>query len=148
MLRGPRPLAVGASTPPPEPRPAGRALGPIVGAGLVVGALTGLVGVGGGFLIVPALVLLLGLPMKQAVGTSLLVIAMNAATGFLGYAGQVAIDWGAAGAFGAAAAAGIVVGSALTRSVSAHALRRAFAFFLVGMGVFILYQNRLALLPS
>ena len=123
-------------------------LAPIVVAGLAVGALTGLVGVGGGFLIVPSLVLLLKLPMKQAVGTSLLVISMNAATGFIGYAGQVAMSWGTTAGFATAAATGILAGSLLARSVSAGTLRRAFALFLVGMGVFILYQNRLALLPS
>jgi uncharacterized membrane protein YfcA len=148
MLRGPRPVTVGASSSSTGQGATTMRLGPIVVAGLAVGALTGLVGVGGGFLIVPALVLLLRVPMKQAVGTSLLVIAMNAATGFLGYAGQVTINWGITGAFAAAAAGGILVGSMLVRSVSAHALRRAFAFFLVGMGIFILYQNRLALLPS
>lgn len=148
MFRGPRPIGAGASGPTTDQRATEMRLGPIVAAGLTVGALTGLVGVGGGFLIVPALVLLLQLPMKQAVGTSLLVIAMNAATGFLGYAGQVTIDWETTAAFAAASAGGILVGSMLVRSVSAHALRRAFAFVLVGMGIFILYQNRVGLLPS
>ena len=123
-------------------------LGPVLIAGLSTGVLTGLLGVGGGFLIVPALVLLLALPMRQAVGTSLLVIAMNSAIGFLGYADQVTINWQIAAAFAAAAALGIVAGSSLTRAVSPQTLRGGFALFLIGVALFILYQNRLALLPA
>ena len=148
MLRGARSTSAGAAGPSLVPPTVRMPLAPVVVAGLAVGALTGLVGVGGGFLIVPALVLLLKLPMKQAIGTSLLVISMNAATGFIGYAGQVAISWGITVGFAAAAAAGILAGSMLARSFSASTLRRAFALFLVGMGFFILYQNRLALLSS
>lgn len=117
-------------------------LGLIVAEGLAVGALTGLVGVGGGFLIVPALVLLGGLGMKEAVGTSLLVIAMKSATGFLGYVGQVEIQWGFMALFTLVAAAGILAGTALVRLVSQAALKRSFAVFLLMMGAFILYQNR------
>jgi uncharacterized membrane protein YfcA len=148
MLRGPRPAPADAPGAAPNRPLAWLRSGRLLLSGLAVGVLTGLVGVGGGFLIVPALVLLLHLPMKQAVGTSLLVIALNAAIGFLGYAGQVAIPWGATGAFAAAAAAGIVAGGILGRYVSAQALRRGFALFLVGMGVFMLYQNRLVVFPS
>jgi uncharacterized membrane protein YfcA len=119
-----------------------RALLTLALTGLAVGALTGLVGVGGGFLIVPALVLLAGVPMKPAVGTSLLVIAMNAAAGFAGYLGQTPIDWGVVLAFTAVAVAGILVGTRLVRFVSQVALRRSFAVFLVAMGLFILFQNR------
>jgi uncharacterized membrane protein YfcA len=108
--------------------------------------LTGLVGVGGGFLIVPALVLLAGVPMKQAVGTSLLVIAMNAAAGFLGYAGQIEVQWGVVAAFTAVAVVGILAGASLVRYVSPRLLKRSFAAFLVAMGLFILYQSRAVLL--
>lgn len=116
----------------------------IAAAGAAVGLLTGLVGIGGGFLIVPALVLLARLPMKQAVGTSLVVIALNSASGLLGYLGRVPIDWRLAAAFTAIAGAGILVGAALVRRVPATSLRRAFAVFVLLMGVFILYQNRSA----
>ena len=116
--------------------------------GLAVGVLTGLVGVGGGFLVVPALVLLAKLPMKQAVGTSLLVIAMKSVSGFLGYAGQVEIQWGFMAGFTAVAIAGILLGSRLIRFVPQHALQRAFAVLLVLMGGFILYQNRAVLAPG
>ena len=89
--------AEGDESAPPRPLPL------IVLAGLAVGVLTGVVGVGGGFLIVPALVLLARLPMKQAVGTSLVVIAMNSAAGFTGYLGRVPIRWGFLLAFTAVA---------------------------------------------
>jgi uncharacterized protein len=114
----------------------------VVGAGLGVGVLTGLLGIGGGFLIVPALVLLLAIPMKEAVGTSLLVIALNAAAGFGGYLGTVEIAWEFLGAFTGIAIVGIVVGTHLVQHVSTGSLRRGFAVFLVVVGVFILYQNR------
>ena len=110
-------------------------------AGLGVGVLTGMVGVGGGFLIVPALVLLLGLPMHKAVGTSLVVIALNSAAGVAGYAGRVAVDWGAMALFTALAVAGVLVGAGLAPRVPAERLRRWVAIFLVVMAAFILWQN-------
>lgn len=108
---------------------------------LGVGGLTGLVGIGGGFLIVPALVLFLDVPMKRAVGTSLLVIVMNAAAGFSGYVGQVAIPWGVLAAFGLCAVGGIVAGSHLVHYVSSRALRRGFAVFLVAVALWMLFRN-------
>jgi hypothetical protein len=108
---------------------------------LGVGALTGLVGIGGGFLIVPALVLFLAVPIKRAVGTSLLVIFFNAAAGFAGYLGQVALPWALLAAFGACAVAGIVAGSHLVHYVSPRILRRAFAFFLVAVAFWMLIRN-------
>jgi uncharacterized protein len=119
----------------------------IVAEGLAVGVLTGLVGVGGGFLIVPALVLLGGLAMKEAVGTSLLVIALKSATGFLGYLGQVTVPWAFMALFTSVALLGIVGGTFLVRYVSQHALRRMFGVLLLVMGSFILYQNRGVLIP-
>jgi len=127
-----------------EPPPTVAALA-VAGAGLAVGGLTGIVGVGGGFLIVPTLVLLLRIPMKEAVGTSLVVIALNAFSGFVGYLDQVSLPWGYLTGFTAVAVAGILVGTHLVRYVSQRALRRAFAVFLVIMGLFILYKNRGAL---
>ena len=110
--------------------------------GFAVGALSGLVGVGGGFLFVPALVLLAGLPMKKAIGTSLFVIALNTAAGSLGYHGQVEVPWRTVAIFAAIAIGGIMIGTAVVRRVSQHGLRRAFAYFLFLMAAFILYQNR------
>ncbi len=116
--------------------------------GIAVGILTGLVGVGGGFLIVPALVLLAGIPMKQAVGTSLLVIAMKSTTGFLGYLGQVQIDWSFMGLFTVVAMTGIVAGTYLVRFVPQRLLRQVFAIVLLVMGAAILFQNRTVFLAT
>jgi len=120
----------------------GMSLGLIVVEGLAVGVLTGLVGVGGGFLIVPALVLLGKVPMKEAVGTSLLVIGLKSFAGFYGYLGQVEVAWGFMGLFTAVAVIGIVVGTSLVRHIPQASLQRAFAIFLMVMGIAILYQNR------
>jgi len=110
--------------------------------GLGVGILTGLVGTGGGFLFVPALVLLARLPMKTAVGTSLFVITLSTAAGAFGYRGQAAVPWGVVALFTLIAIVGIFIGTRLLRFVSQQALRRAFAYFLFGMAGFVLYQNR------
>lgn len=114
----------------------------LLALGVTVGALTGLVGVGGGFLIVPALVLLVGMPMKAAIGTSLLVISMNSASGFVGYLGKVNIPWGLVALFIVLAVVGSFAGTYLMRFVPQDALRRIFAAFLVAMAIFILYQNK------
>jgi uncharacterized membrane protein YfcA len=113
----------------------------LMGVALAVGLLTGIVGVGGGFLIVPALVLLAKVPMKQAVGTSLLVIGMNSAAGFAGYVGTVVIDWSFVGAFTGVAVAGILLGSYLVRFIRADALKRGFAILLILIGAFVLFQS-------
>jgi uncharacterized membrane protein YfcA len=140
MLRGRREPEVA-----PRQASAGRLLA--VGIlGLAVGVLTGLVGVGGGFLIVPALVLLARVPMKLAVGTSLLVIALNAASGFWGYLGLVEVRWGFMAGFTVIAIVGILAGTRLVRHVPASALRRAFGYFLIAMGLLILWQNRSTIL--
>ncbi len=131
-----------------EGRGGGLSAGLIVVEGLAVGVLTGLVGVGGGFLIVPALVLLGGIPMKEAVGTSLLVIALKSGAGFYGYLGQVEVPWGFLAGFTGVAVLGILMGTRLVGYVSQGSLRRGFAVFLVVMGVFILYRNRSVLRPA
>lgn len=113
-----------------------------ISVALSVGVLTGLVGVGGGFLVVPALVLLARVPMRQAVGTSLLVIAMNAASGFVGYLGAVDFDWSFLIGFITAAVAGALVGTALIAYVPQSALKRGFAVLLFAVGSFVLYKNR------
>lgn len=110
--------------------------------GVFVGIVTGVVGVGGGFLIVPALVLLARISMKKAVGTSLLLIALNSITGFLGYLNQVTVPWVFLIKFSSCSIVGIIIGSYLVKFVSQDKLKKAFAIFLVVMGVFILYKNR------
>ncbi|MDB4915638.1 MAG: hypothetical protein JWM95_3282 [Gemmatimonadetes bacterium] len=113
-----------------------------------VGLLTGFVGVGGGFLVVPALVVLGRESMKRAVGTSLLVISMNCASGFIGYLGRSEIPWAVVAGFTTMAVAGILVGTYLVRFVSQRALKQAFAVFLIAMGTFILVKNRAAFRPT
>lgn len=129
------------------PKATAKSMALITLVSLGVGLLTGLVGVGGGFLIVPALVLFGRLPMKQAVGSSLLVIGLNSFVGLAGYAGQVELPWRLLGAFVALAVGGILVGTWLTRYVSQAGLKRAFAMLLVVMGAFILFKNRSELFP-
>lgn len=114
---------------------AGRALAPVKTAllGGVVGAITGMVGAGGGFVIVPALVLLGGLSMPEAVGTSLLVIALQSAAGFFGHLGGVALDWPLAGAVTGLAVLGAFMGARLAGRLSPDHLRRAFGIFVLVM---------------
>jgi len=109
--------------------------------GLVVGAFTGLVGAGGGFLVVPALVLLGKLPMRQAVGTSLLIIAMKSFAGFAGYLSTTSINWQLAAMVTAAAVVGSFFGASFAGRVRQDLLRRGFAWFVVTMAVFILVQE-------
>lgn len=113
----------------------------VIAAAAGVGLLTGVVGVGGGFLIVPALVLFAALPMQRAVGTSLLVIAMNSASGFVAYAGTVHTDWGYLTLFAALAIVGVFAGSTIVPHVSTSALKRTFAVFLIVVAGFILVQS-------
>lgn len=109
-----------------------------------VGVLTGLVGIGGGFLVVPALVLFARVSMREAVGTSLLVIAMNATAGFAGYVGTVSFDWKFLAGFTAIAVAGALAGAAVAARVPQAALKRAFAVLLLFISAFVLYNNRSA----
>ena len=110
--------------------------------GLGVGLLTGLVGVGGGFAIVPALVLLGNVPMRQAIGTSLLIIAFNSLAGLMGYLGHVSIDWHLTITFTFLAGIGTVIGSYLAEFVSAKQLQKSFGYFLLAVATFVLFQNR------
>jgi uncharacterized membrane protein YfcA len=108
--------------------------------GFFVGGLTGMVGVGGGFMIVPALTLLVGLPMQGAVGTSLLIIAMNALAGLSGYSQQVALDWQLTGLVTAGAIFGSAVGGGLSAYVKPAALRKAFGIMVIGIAGYVLTQ--------
>jgi uncharacterized membrane protein YfcA len=106
--------------------------------GLALGVLTGFLGIGGGFLIVPALVLAAGLDMKRAVPTSLAIIACNAAGGLAGQARQAAFDWGLTAAFLGLALTGMVGGSMITRHVAGDRLRRGFGWAVIALGTAIL----------
>ena len=113
----------------------------LIPVALTLGVLTGLVGIGGGFLIVPALVVLARVPMREAVGTSLLVIAMNSTAGFVGYLGTVDFDWRFLAGFASAAIVGALAGTAIGGRVPQATLRRAFAVFLVLMSAFMLFEK-------
>lgn len=114
----------------------------IIIEGLLVGALTGLVGAGGGFLIIPALVILAKLPMKEAVGTSLLIIAVKSLIGFIGdiQAGG-AIDWGFLVIFTTIAGSGIFIGSYLSNKIDGQKLKKGFGWFVLAMGSFMIYKE-------
>lgn len=126
-----------SSTPVDAPR-----FTPLIGLQAVgVGALTSLIGVGGGFMIVPALVMLAKVPIRVAVGSSLLIIAMNAVTSFVAYIGIVPINWPLVLGFTAVAAAGAVVGTRLNRHVSQIMLKRSFAVLILVLGGYLIAQK-------
>lgn len=113
----------------------------IVVEGLVVGFLTGIVGAGGGFLIIPALVLLAGLPMKTAVATSLLIIAVKSLIGFLGDIQNLSIDWMFLLKFSAFSIIGIFLGIKLNQYIEGKKLKKAFGWFVLLMAAFIVYKE-------
>jgi len=109
-----------------------------------VGALTALIGAGGGFVIVPALVYLARVPLKQAVGSSLLIITLNALSGFAGYIGQVPIDWSLVGVFTGVAAIGALLGSRLNRYVSQVRIKQGFALLILTLGSYLVIRQLLS----
>lgn len=113
----------------------------IVLEGVVVGFLTGLVGAGGGFLIIPALVLLAKLPMKKAVATSLMIIAIKSLIGFVGDVQNMQIDWAFLLLFTAFSIAGIFLGIYLNNWIDGKKLKKAFGWFVLLMGVYIIYME-------
>ncbi|WP_034647617.1 sulfite exporter TauE/SafE family protein [Corynebacterium sputi] len=143
MLR-PRRLPSSRTSPGGEPAPFQSVR--IAIDGLLVGIATGVVGAGGGFMIVPALVLLAGLPMTAAVGTSLLVISMKSAAGLSGYLVNVQIDWPLVLGFSAIAIVGAQGGYLLASRIPEQTLRKAFGWFVMVMGVFIIVQEVLVAL--
>lgn len=132
MLRGKAGARSGSARPHPVAVPA---------AGFGVGLLTGFLGVGGGFLIVPALTLLAGLPIHTAIGTSLLVIAANSAAGVVGHLRQGEMPLGLTAAFTASAALGALAGVRLASSLDPARLRRSFAVFVILVGLFLFAKN-------
>ena len=113
----------------------------IILEGAVVGLLTGLVGAGGGFLIIPALVILSKLPMKMAIGTSLLIISIKSLIGFTGDLATREVDWAFLAIFSALAVAGIFLGSYLSNFIPGKKLKPAFGWFVLVMGVYILTKE-------
>ncbi|MEY3590107.1 MAG: hypothetical protein RL316_1519 [Bacteroidota bacterium] len=109
--------------------------------GTIVGLLTGLVGAGGGFLIIPALVLLTKLPMKEAVGTSLLIIAAKSLIGFLGDLAQQKMDWTLLTMVSSMAVIGIFIGNNWSKKIDGQKLKKGFGWFVLIMGVYILVKE-------
>jgi uncharacterized protein len=113
----------------------------VVLEGIIIGFLTGLVGAGGGFLIIPALVFLTGLPFKTAVGTSLFIIAINSLMGFLGDVVNYSMDWRFLFSITLLAVIGILIGNRLQKKISALKLRKAFGWLILLMGSWILLRE-------
>lgn len=113
----------------------------LVCMGLVIGVVTGLLGAGGGFLIIPFLVLFLKLPMKRAVGTSLLIIAINSLFGFLFSLKQFEYNWTILLSFTALAIIGIFIGGRFSDKIPAASLRKIFGWFILVMGIYIIVRE-------
>lgn len=109
--------------------------------GIIIGLVTGLLGAGGGFLLIPALVLLLKLPMKKAIGTSLLIISLNSLVGFAGDLGHFSIDWIFLFKITAIAIAGIFIGGVLNKKIRAEKLKKGFGWFVLFMGIYIIVKE-------
>lgn len=109
--------------------------------GFGVGILTGFIGIGGGFLIIPALVLVSHLPMKEAVGSSLLMISLNSVAGFMGYLEQVKLDWFLLVGFTAFAIVGVMVSSYSSGYIEGEKRQKGFGSFLIAVAIFILIKR-------
>jgi hypothetical protein len=134
-------LAMAGGPPLSEDEAISAHMGHIAAHGVGVGVLTGLVGVGGGFLIVPALVLLSGIPMKLAIGTSLVIVAAKSYAGFAGYVGAVPVDWTIMASFTAVTVAGSFVGTRIAHRFSQETLKRSFGYFLVFVASYMLLKS-------
>lgn len=113
----------------------------IIAEGITVGVLTGLVGAGGGFLIIPALVFLGKMPMKMAVGSSLVIIALKSLVGFLGESDIAQMDWTLILKMSIIACLGILAGSALSNKIDGNKLKPAFGWFILFMGIYVLLKE-------
>lgn len=111
--------------------------------GIAIGLITGLLGAGGGFLLIPALVFLLKLPMKKAIGTSLMIIALNSLVGFSGDLGHFPIDWLFLFKVTTIAIAGIFIGGALSKKIPGQKLKNGFGWFVLVMGIYIIVKETL-----
>ena len=109
--------------------------------GILIGLVTGFLGAGGGFLLIPALVILMNLPMKEAIGTSLLIISLNSLIGFVGDIGLHLIDWQFISIITAIAIAGVFIGGFFNQKVNAVKLKKGFGWFVLVMGIYILVKE-------
>lgn len=113
----------------------------LAGYGIAIGIITGFLGAGGGFLLIPALVFLLKLPMKKAIGTSLMIIALNSLIGFAGDLGHFSIDWIFLFKITAIAITGILIGGTIGKKVHGDKLKKGFGWFVLTMGIYILLKE-------
>ena len=113
----------------------------LLGYGIAIGLATGLLGAGGGFLLIPTLVLLIKLPMKEAIGTSLLIIALNSLIGFMGDIGHFTMDWIFLFKITSIAIAGIFIGGFIGKKVSGNKLKKGFGWFVLIMGIYIIVKE-------
>lgn len=127
----------------PGREPGAIALPRVIAQGLVVGTICGFVGAGGGFLVVPALVLFGGVTMERAIGTSLLVISLQSSAGFVGHLGHVTLDWRMIGAVTLVAVLGSIAGLALSRRLAPATLRRGFGVFVLVMAAVVIARELL-----
>lgn len=111
------------------------------GEGIIVGGLTGLVGAGGGFMIIPALVNLLRVPVKTAIGTSLVIISLNSLIGFSSSIGSTKIEWNLLISIAAIAVIGIIIGSQISKKITGKKLKPAFGWFILVMGIYIITRE-------
>ncbi|MCF7561457.1 sulfite exporter TauE/SafE family protein [Sabulilitoribacter multivorans] len=109
--------------------------------GIIIGVITGIIGAGGGFLYVPALVIWANIPMKKAVGTSLIIITINSLIGFLGDVQNFEIDWAFLLVFTLISVVGIIIGVYLSKFISGNKLKKSFGFFILIMAVYIIYKE-------
>ncbi len=116
-------------------------LAKLLAYGIAIGFATGLLGAGGGFLLIPTLVLLIKLPMKEAIGTSLLIIALNSLIGFTGDLGHFVIDWFFLFKITCIAVAGIFIGGFINKKISGDKLKKGFGWFVLVMGVYIIIHE-------
>ena len=111
--------------------------------GVAIGLATGFLGAGGGFLLIPALVLLIKMPMKVAIGTSLLIIALNSLVGFTGDIGHFKINWKFLVLITSIATAGVFIGGFLARKIDGDKLKKTFGWFVLVMGIYIIIKETL-----
>lgn len=114
---------------------------PLIVFGLTIGVITGLLGAGGGFLIIPTLVVFLHIPMKTAIGTSLLIVSINSLFGFLFSLKQFEYNWVLLLSFTALAIAGIFIGGKLAEKITGSTLRKGFGWFVLIMGLYIIIKE-------
>ena len=109
--------------------------------GIGIGLITGFLGAGGGFLLIPALVLILKLPMKKAIGTSLLIIALNSLVGFIADTGHYETQWSFLLMISALAIAGVLTGGLLGKKIDGNKLKKGFGWFVLIMGIYIIVKE-------